>query len=47
MRSSSARPYRAAFELQLGPWAFGFVVLVAAYVIRAGERLQRDTEGLV
>jgi hypothetical protein len=40
-------PYRAAFELQLGPWAFGFVVLVAAYVIRAGERLQRDTEGLV
>jgi hypothetical protein len=22
-------PYRAAFELQLGPWAFGFVVLVA------------------
>ena len=40
-------PYQMAFELQLGPWAFGFVVLVAAYVIRAGERLQRDAEGLV
>jgi hypothetical protein len=40
-------PYAIAFELQLGPWAFGFVVLVAAYVIRAGARLQRDTEGLV
>ncbi len=40
-------PYRMAFELQLGPWAFGFVVLVAAYVLRAGTRLQRDTEGLV
>lgn len=40
-------PYQMAFELQLGPWAFGFVVLVAAYVIRVGERLQRDTEGLV
>lgn len=40
-------PYAIAFELQFGPWAFGFVVLVAAYVIRAGERLQRETEGLV
>jgi hypothetical protein len=40
-------PYEMAFELQLGPWAFGFVVLVAAYVIRVGQRLQRDTEGLV
>ena len=40
-------PYQMAFELSLGPWAFGFVVLAAAYVIRAGERLQRDTEGLV
>ena len=40
-------PYVAGFELHLGPWAFGFVVLVAAYVIRAGERLQRDTDGLV
>ncbi len=40
-------PYEAAFELEFGSWAFGFVVLVAAYVIRAGQRLQRDTEGLV
>ncbi len=40
-------PYVPGFELHLGPWAFGFVVLAAAYVIRAGERLQRDTDGLV
>lgn len=40
-------PYIAGFELNVGPWAFGFVVLAAAYVIRAGQRLQRDTEGLV
>ena len=40
-------PYQAAFELTIGPWAFGFVVLVAAYVIRVGQRLQRDSEGLV
>lgn len=40
-------PYETAFELHLGPWAFGFVVLVAAFVIRAGQRLQHDTEGLV
>lgn len=40
-------PYEMAFELQMGPWAFGFVVLVAAFVVRAGQRLQRDSEGLV
>lgn len=40
-------PYEMAFELTLGPWAFGFVVLAAAYVVRAGQRLQRETEGLV
>lgn len=40
-------PYETAFELHLGPWAFGFVVLAAAYVIRVGQRLQRDAEGLV
>jgi hypothetical protein len=40
-------PFEVAFALDLGPWAFGFVVLVAAYVLRAGNRLQRDTEGLV
>ena len=45
--SDLGEPYQPAFELQLGPWAFGFVVLVAAYVIRIGSRLQRDTEGLV
>ena len=40
-------PYIPGFELNLGPWAFGFVVLAAAYVIRTGQRLQRDAEGLV
>lgn len=40
-------PYETAFELAVGPWAFGFVVLVAAYVIRTGHRFQRETEGLV
>lgn len=40
-------PYQTAFELQLGPWAFGFVVLATASVIRIGSRLQRETEGLV
>ena len=40
-------PYQVAFELQLGPWAFGFVVLATASVIRIGSRLQRDLEGLV
>ncbi len=40
-------PYQMAFELQLGPWAFGFVVLATASVIRIGSRLQRDLEGLV
>lgn len=40
-------PYEMAFELQIGPWAFGFVVLVAAYVIRVGTRLQRENEGLI
>jgi hypothetical protein len=40
-------PYQMAFELQLGPWAFGFVVVAAASVARVGTRLQRDTEGLV
>lgn len=40
-------PYETAFELHTGPWAFGFVVLVAAFVIRTGQRLQRDAEGLV
>jgi len=40
-------PYVPGFELQLGPWAFGFVVLATASVIRIGSRLQRDLEGLV
>lgn len=40
-------PYYSGFEVNIGPWAFGFVVLAAAYVIRAGQRLQRETEGLV
>lgn len=40
-------PYEAAFEFGLGPWAFGFVVLVAAYVVGVGTRLQRETDGLV
>lgn len=40
-------PYEMAFEIALGPWAFGFVVLVAAYVIRTGQRLQRESDGLV
>ena len=40
-------PYEMAFEIALGPWAFGFVVLVAAYVIRTGQRLQRESDGLI
>jgi hypothetical protein len=40
-------PFEAAFTLEPGPWAFGFVVLVAAFVLRLGQRMQRDTEGLV
>ncbi|HLU64115.1 MAG TPA: hypothetical protein VKY66_06255 [Protaetiibacter sp.] len=40
-------PYQLAFELPVGPWAFGFVVLAAASVVRVGSRLQRDVEGLV
>lgn len=40
-------PFEAAFTIAPGEWSFGVVVLVAAYVIRIGQRLQRDTEGLV
>lgn len=40
-------PYEMAFELRFGPRTFGFVVLVVAYVLRTGQRLQRDSEGLV
>jgi hypothetical protein len=40
-------PFEVAFTLEPGPWAFGFVVLVIAFVLRAGHRLERDTEGLV
>lgn len=40
-------PYEVAFELEWGPWLFGFVVIATASVIRIGSRLQRDLEGLV
>jgi hypothetical protein len=40
-------PFVAAFTITPGEWAFGVVVLAAAFVVRWGERLQRDTEGLV
>ncbi|MGV8970576.1 MAG: hypothetical protein ACOH1J_09010 [Microbacteriaceae bacterium] len=40
-------PFEAAFTIEPGQWAFGLVVLVAAFVLRAGQRMQRDTEGLI
>ncbi len=40
-------PFEAAFTIAPGEWSFGVVVLVAAFVIRIGQRLQRDSEGLV